>query len=121
MSRTVPAVNRQSRSGLFLIVIAFLAFVAIGLPSGLFGVGWPSIRESFQQSQSALGFTLGAVTVGYLVSSFVAGRILVWVGVGMALALSCLALAASLLGGAMAPSWWIFVAFGVLLGLGSGT
>jgi fucose permease len=121
MSLTVAAVESKTRSDRFLLVIAFLAFVGIGLPAGLLGVGWPSIRETFDRPQGALGIVLGAVTVGYLVSSFAAGRVLVRLGVGMTLALSCLTLATGLVGNALAPTWWVFVGLGVLIGLGSGT
>ena len=110
----------QPRSRLLLIGIAYLGFVSLGLPDGLLGVGWPSIRGTFGLPLDALGGLLLTFTAGYLVSSFSSGRILARIGVGALLALSCLATAASLLGYALAPAWWVMVAFGALSGFGGG-
>ena len=33
-----------------LVLLAFIAFIALGLPDGLLGVGWPSIRTDFSLS-----------------------------------------------------------------------
>jgi fucose permease len=110
----------QPRSRLLLIGIAYLGFVSLGLPDGLLGVGWPSIRGTFGLPLDALGGLLLTFTAGYLVSSFSSGRILARIGVGTLLASSCLATAASLLGYALAPTWWVMVAFGALSGFGGG-
>jgi fucose permease len=103
-----------------LIGLAYLGFVSLGLPDGLLGVAWPSIRTLFKLSLDALGALLITFTLGYLLSSFNSGRILTWVNVGSLLALSCLATAASLLGYALAPYWWIMVMLSFLAGLGGG-
>ena len=55
-----------------------------------------------------------------MLASFATGRLLARMRVGTLLALSCAATAASLAGYAIAPQWWILVAFGVLAGLGAG-
>ena len=41
-----------------LIVLIFLAFIALGMPDGLLGVGWPSIRAGFGQPLDAIGLLL---------------------------------------------------------------
>jgi fucose permease len=110
----------SARPRALLLGIAFLGFVSLGLPDGLLGVGWPSIRATFNQPLDALGALLMTFTPGYLLSSFGSGRILAQISVGALLALSCLATAASLLGSALAPSWWAMVALGGVLGLGAG-
>ncbi|HWQ36558.1 MAG TPA: MFS transporter [Blastocatellia bacterium] len=112
--------NSQRKTGLLLIGLAYLGFVSIGLPDGLNGVAWPSIRADFGLPIDALGALLVMTTSGYLVSSFSSGRLLSHMGVGTLLALSCAATAASLLGYALAPAWWVMLAFGVLAGLGAG-
>lgn len=105
----------------FLLVgLAYLSFVSLGLPDGLLGVAWPSIRTFFQLPLDALGALLVTFTAGYLVSSFGSGRILSHVSVGTLLALSALATAASLLGYMLAPRWGVMVALGGLAGLGAG-
>jgi fucose permease len=107
-------------SGLLLIGLAYMGFVSLGLPDGLLGVAWPSIRAYFDLPLDALGVLLVMFTMGYLLSSFSSGRLLAHINVGSLLALSCLATAASLIGYALAPQWPIMVALGVLSGLGAG-
>lgn len=103
-----------------LTFLAYLSFVSLGLPDGLLGVAWPSIRTFFQLPLDALGTLLVTFTIGYLVSSFGSGRILSRISVGTLLTLSSLATAASLLGYMLAPRWGIMVALGGLAGLGAG-
>jgi fucose permease len=110
----------QPKSGLLLLGLTYMSFVSLGLPDGLLGVAWPSIRASFKLPLEALGPLLVLFTAGYLLSSFSSGRLLSYLNVGVLLALSCLATAASLLGYALAPWWWLLVAFGLLSGLGAG-
>lgn len=110
----------KRKTGLLLISLAYLSFVSLGLPDGLLGIAWPSIRASFDLSIDALGALLVMFTAGYLISSFSSGRLLARMSVGALLALSCLATAASLVGYALAPSWWMLVALGSLAGLGAG-
>lgn len=102
------------------IGLAYLGFVSLGVPDGLLGVAWPSIRAFFALPLDALGPLLVLFTLGYLVSSFSSGRVLTSITVGSLLALSCLATGISLLGYALASRWGIIVAFAGLAGLGAG-
>jgi fucose permease len=113
----IPATQR---SKLILITLAYVGFISLGLPDGLLGVGWPSIRETFNLSLDALGALLTTFTVGYLLSSFSSGRMLSHIGVGVLLTLSGFATAISLLGYAVSPGWFVMVGLGVLAGLGAG-
>ncbi|MEP6916373.1 MAG: MFS transporter [Acidobacteriota bacterium] len=103
-----------------LPILAGLAFISLGLPDGLLGVAWPSIRASFGLPLDALGVLLIAGTAGYVASSFSSGRVLRRVNLGTVLAASCGLTAAGLLGYATAPQWPMMVALGVVLGLGAG-
>jgi fucose permease len=116
----VHRMMRRRRSSLLLVGLAYLGFVSIGLPDGLLGVAWPSIRAYFDLPLDALGALLIMFTMGYLLSSFNSGRLLTHINVGSLLALSCLATAVSLLGYALAPQWWMMVVLGMLAGLGAG-
>lgn len=106
--------------GWLLIALVYLGFVSIGLPDGLLGVAWPSMRRSFGLPLDALGSLLVMYTAGYLISSFSSGRLLARLSVGVLLALSCLATGVSLLGYAAAGRWWMVMALGTLAGLGAG-
>jgi fucose permease len=103
-----------------LLGLAGLGFVSLGLPDGLLGVAWPSLRASFGLAQDALGALLVATTTGYVLSSFASGPLLARLGLGALLALSCLATAGSLFGYAVADAWPVLVALGVVAGLGAG-
>ena len=107
-------------SKLGLILLAYIAFISLGLPDGLLGVAWPSIRANFSRPLDSLGWLLMATTTGYLTSSFLSGRIMARLGVGGLLAVSCALTGAGLIGYTLAPAWWIMVALGVVAGLGAG-
>ena len=111
---------RLEQRGLLLIGLAYLGFVSLGLPDGLLGVAWPSVRAFYHLPLDALGSLLVMFTTGYLLSSFSSGWLLARLSVGTLLTLSCLATALSLLGYAVTPWWWLMVALGVLSGLGAG-
>ena len=53
-----------------LIVLAYIAFIGLGMPDGLLGVAWPSIRTGFSIPLDAIGMLLTAATAGYMTSSF---------------------------------------------------
>ncbi len=108
----------QRRIG--LLVLAYIAFISLGLPDGLLGVAWPSIRSDFGLHLDMLGTLLAASTLGYLTSSFFSGRVMARLGVGGLLAASCLTTGASLLGYTLVPTWGMIVALGILAGLGAG-
>lgn len=110
----------KNRLNLLLVALVFLGFVSIGLPDGLTGVAWPSMRGYFGLPIDALGGLLVSYTAGYLVSSFGSGRMLTRASVGALLALNCLATGVSLLGYAGASHWRLVVALGALAGLGAG-
>ena len=103
-----------------LILLAFVAFIALGLPDGLLGVGWPSIRTGFAIPLDAIGMLLTASVLGYMTSSFMSGFLLSRVGVGRVLVASCLLTGLALIGYTFVPQWWMMVLLGVFAGLGAG-
>jgi len=103
-----------------LILLIFLAFIALGMPDGLLGVGWPSIRAGFGQPLDAIGMLLFTIMLGYLTSSFLSGALTQRWGVGKLLIISCLVTGAGLIGYTLVPRWWMMVALGLLSGLGAG-
>ncbi|MEH0983503.1 MFS transporter [Micromonospora sp. CPCC 205556] len=103
-----------------LLLLAYLAFVSLGLPDGLLGVGWPSIRADLGVPTEAVGLLITAGTVGYLTSSVLAGFTLARLGVGWLLAGSTLLASLALTGYASAPALTVLVGCALVLGLGSG-
>ena len=56
-----------------LIILAYIAFIALGMPDGLLGVAWPSIRADFSIPLDAVGVLILSSMAGYLTSSFLSG------------------------------------------------
>ncbi len=110
----------KKKTSFFLLTLSYLSFISLGLPDGVFGVAWPSIRAHFKLPLDALGPLLVMLTIGYLLASFGSGRILARINVGALLAWSCLATSLSLFGYAITQWWWIMVGLGALAGLGAG-
>src|SRR5438067_12274911 len=98
MSRAAPGMG-----GAITLGLASLGFISLGLPEGLLGVAWPSIRASFDLPLDALGLLLGTFASGYFVSSALSGRLLTSFGVGSVLSASCTTTGACLLGYALVP------------------
>ncbi|MEN6410555.1 MAG: MFS transporter [Anaerolineaceae bacterium] len=103
-----------------LIILAYIAFIALGMPDGLLGVAWPSIRLDFSLPVDAMGMLLVTGTTGYLVSSFSSGKIISWMGVGRVLIWSCALTGFALIGYTLVPEWWMMVLLGITAGLGAG-
>ena len=117
---TISTQQKKTTSRIGLILLAYIAFISLGLPDGLLGVGWPSIRADFSQPLDSLGMLLFAGTTGYLTSSFANGRLIARLGVGGVLAASCALTGAGLIGYTLVPVWWMMVLLGVAAGLGAG-
>lgn len=114
-------VNTRAKRPLALILLIFIAFIALGMPDGLLGVGWPTIRADFKLPLDAIGMLLFASMTGYLSSSFFSGAILRRWHVSKVLIVSCLVTGVGLIGYTLVPQWWMMVALGILAGLGAGT
>ncbi len=108
---------RNSQS--LLLFIAYLGFISLGLPDTLIGVAWPSVRDGFGLQQGAVALIFFGGGCAYFLSSFFAGRLLKFWGVGLLLAISSALVASSGIGYGLAPVWGLFAACSLLHGLGS--
>lgn len=102
------------------ILLAYAAFVALGMPDGLMGIAWPSVRADFGVPLDTLGMLLVATVAGYMTSSFLSGALVARLGVGRLLAISCALTGIALFGYTLVPAWWMLVMLGVVAGLGAG-
>jgi len=103
-----------------LMVLAFAAYISLGLPDGLLGVAWPSMRHDFALNHDSFGALMIALTAGYLTSSFFGGRLTAHFKLGTLLTASTFAAAIALLVYSASPLWWIIVAASIAAGLGGG-
>lgn len=110
----------QTRGKMNLLLLAYIAFVALGLPISLMGVAWPTLREGFSLPLGALGLLLISSTIGYLISSFIIARLISRFGIGSLLVFSSLLSAVAFIGYTIAPSWTVIIMMGAVGGFGSG-
>lgn len=100
--------------------MAFSGFVILGLPTGMLGIAWPSIRAAFDAPLSGLGLLLAAMTAAQFVSSGLSGLIRERLGTLALLLVPTILCAGGLLLFALAPDWvWTIVA-AAILGAGLG-
>ncbi len=102
------------------VAISFLTFFALGLPDGLLGVAWPSLRSAFGQPVGAIAGLLSAGSLGYFLSSTSIGRILRQVPLSAVLIAGSLGIGLGLATVATAPWWWLLLPGYVLIGAGGG-
>ena len=103
-----------------LLLLAYLAFIGLGLPDPLPGTLWPEVAPAYGVPNAALGLVLAALSAGYMTAGLLAGRLIAALGIGGVLAASLAATALAAGGQALAPPWPVFVALAVLAGIGSG-
>jgi fucose permease len=108
------------RTKVNLLVLAYIAFVALGLPVSLLGVAWPTLRAEFSLPLDALGLLLISSTIGYLISSFTIARLISRFGIGSLLIFSSLLSAVSFIGYTIAPAWIVIIVMGAVGGFGAG-
>ena len=112
--------NTLPRVKVNLLALAYIAFVALGLPASLMGVAWPTLRAELALPLDALGLLLISTTIGYLVASFIIARLISRFGIGSLLITSCLLSAVAFIGYTIAPSWTFIIILGVVGGFGTG-
>jgi fucose permease len=103
-----------------VLLLAYFAFISLGLPDGLLGVAWPSMAAEFRVGTDAVGLLLFAATAGYLVSSVAAGFSLARLGVGRLLAGSTALASLALAGYALSPGLGFLVPCALIAGFGGG-
>src|SRR5438552_995638 len=108
--------NTQKRT----VIVAFLAFIGLGMSSGLLGLAWPSIREQFHLPLDAVNVLYVFSTATYTLASFYIGRLMARFGTGATLLAGAIIATICLFGTAASATWVLFVAFFMFAGLGAG-
>ncbi|MCX6657021.1 MAG: MFS transporter [Candidatus Bathyarchaeota archaeon] len=114
-----------SKTDYVAVLIAYLSFVVLGLPSAMLGIAWasdkwPSIQKTFNLGLDAVGALFVAFTIGYSLVSFMGGRLFGRFNSSTLFFVGSLISAAALAGYGILPAWGMIVACGFLLGFGSG-
>jgi MFS family permease len=104
-----------------LLVIIYLSFISLGLPDGVLGLAWPSMRASLGLPIDAVGAFTMIVTCCSAVSGFLSGRVLQRFGTGPVTFASALMTGLALLGMSFVPNFPVMLALALPLGLGAGS
>ena len=96
------------------------ALIALGLPTGMLGVAWPSIRDALGAPLAGLGILLGAMTVTQFAASTFSGRIRERLGTTRILILSSVLAAAGLALFTVVTGWIVIALASAILGAGLG-
>jgi fucose permease len=96
------------------------SFVILGLPDGMLGTAWPSMRATFGAPVGDLGLILLITTVGSVIVTAFVGRLIRRLVVPALLAVAGVLAALAYAGFAAAPGLWLVLGVAVLLGLSAG-
>ena len=108
------------RTGRGLDVLSLGSFVVLGLPDGMLGTAWPSMRQSFGVPIADLGLILLVITAGSVAVSAFVGALIRRFGVPALLTASGSCAALGGIGFAVAPGIWLIFAVSALLGVAAG-
>lgn len=103
-----------------VVWLGFAAFIGLGLPEATLGVTWPSIRAEMDRPLSSVGILLVSITVGYLPSSALSGRVVRRLGAGRMLAAATGIYVAGLSLYMVGPAFGALVVGSVLSGAAAG-
>lgn len=107
-------------TGFLLLAVIYIAFISLGLPDALLGVGWPLMHVEFNAPILMAGWIFMTIAAGTILSSLLSGRLLERFDTKQVTFGSGLVTALCLLGFYAAPSLiWLFV-LSIPLGLGAG-
>jgi fucose permease len=113
------SVKAKSLSVLVLFLI-YAAFTSLGLPDGILGAAWPQMRAEFGVDLSANWPILLLGTSGGLLSSFLSGLGLRYLGVGRVLIVTTFLTAVVVFGFALSPWFALLAGLAFFLGMGNG-
>jgi fucose permease len=100
--------------------VAFSGFVVLGLPTGMLGIAWPSIRATVDAPLAGLGVLLAAMTLTQFGSSGLSGLVRERFGTIALLLVPTMLAAGGLALFALAATWPVMIAAAAILGAGLG-
>ncbi|MBK9440464.1 MAG: MFS transporter [Comamonadaceae bacterium] len=104
-----------------LLAIIYLAFISLGLPDGVLGVAWTTMRLDLNQPLAAVGLLTLMGTVASGLSTLASSHLLQRLGTGPVVMVSGFLTGLALLGYSVAPSLAWLLVLTIPLGLGAGT
>jgi fucose permease len=103
------------------LLIAYFAFITIGIPDGALNITWSYIHPTFGVGLDSLGIILFCAMAGRVIASFAAGRLIARIGMNSVLIIGAILLTLGALGFVIAPSWEFLLVAALVTWLGSGS
>lgn len=113
-------INRKLKSTFFLLIIIYISFISLGLPSSMLGAAWPVIKESLKLPIYIAGIISVITTVSSLVSISLCPIIVNKIGTGKTVFLGILSSFIGLFIFSFAYSIVFLYLSAVFIGLGAG-
>lgn len=104
-----------------LLVIIFIAYIGLGIPDSILGAAWPAIYSDLDIPVSYASFITTVIYIGTIISSFMSGKIIKWLGTAKIAFFSTVMTAFALLGFAYSNNIVWFCVLALPLGLGAGS
>lgn len=122
MTTTVTSSAALRQNKLLTVLLAYAAFIGIGMAStsALLGIAWTTMSVEFGQPLSALAYILFASTVGYLSSSFLSGTVMGQIGIGWTVLVGSVLLSIGLAATTFVGAFWLLIPLFLVVGVGSG-
>jgi len=111
---------RAAARPVLLLALCYTAFIFLGLPDALLSIAWPTISREFAMPLESLGILMMGGTLGYMVSSFMAGPMMARMGIAWLLLISSLMTGLSLVLFVVNPIGWTLPLCALVAGLGGG-
>jgi fucose permease len=102
------------------VLIAFMAFVGIGLSAGLLGLAWPAMQKQFGLPVDGVYGIFIPSTITYSLAGFFIGRLMTRFGSGVVLLCGALIMASAKFMIAASPAWVFIIFSSMVLGFGNG-
>lgn len=103
-----------------LLIVIYMAFIALGLPDSLFGTAWPAIYTEFSLPFSFGSFITIVITCGTICSSILSSRLIARFGTGKVTAASTALTVLALIGCSFSQNFLTLCLLAIPLGLGAG-
>ncbi|MFE6077461.1 MFS transporter [Paenibacillus sp. NPDC057886] len=105
----------------FLLMIIYLAFIALGLPDALLGSAWPIMKIDMGATTEMAGYISLIISFFTVMSSLLASRLLHKYGTGKVTLFSILSTTIALLGISISEDFIFLLILAIPLGLGAGS
>lgn len=103
-----------------ILIILFLTYIGLGVPDSLLGAAWPSMYTDFGVSPNLASYLSLCISLGTVLSSLCATRLISRLGTAWVTVLSTAMTAFALLGFRFSPGLPLMFLFSIPLGLGAG-